>query len=249
MIVLDAIVAAARERAKQLPKGQPAGWPRGVPLDDALRGKERLKLIAEYKRSSPAAGPIAAGRDVVEQVRGYVRAGAAAVSVLTEPSQFGGSLEDLERAAAAVTAPVLMKDFVVDVAQVRVAACLGARGVLLIARILSPAELEELASACAHYGLVPLIECHDEDEVARALAVPRAVLGLNNRDLTTLAVDRGRAIRLLETVPRERVVVAESGYERPEEAAELRGRADAVLVGTALMRAADPEAWIREATR
>jgi indole-3-glycerol phosphate synthase len=179
-------------------------------------------------------------------MRCYERAGAAAVSVLTEPTRFGGSYEDLSRAAHAVSVPALMKDFVVDPAQVREAARLGARGVLLILRCLSESELGELVSACAHYGLTPFLECHDEAEIESALGLEGGVIGANNRDLDTLQIDRALAPRLLAGVPKDRVAVAESGYEKAEDVREIRGVADAVLVGGALMRHEDPSKLIRE---
>ena len=247
MNVLDELVAAARQRVKDLPNREPKEPPRGLSLGEALRGKDRLKVLAEFKQASPSAGSIA-DRDPATQVKLYADAGASAVSVLTEPSRFGGSFDDLAqavRALQAVSVPVLMKDFVIDTAQVRMAALLGARGVLLIARCLSDSLLKALASECRRYGLTALVECHDADEVSRALEIRDAVIGVNNRDLDTLEVHRDLALRLLREVPEERVAVAESGYLKPEDVAELRGIANAVLVGSALMKHDDPTAFIR----
>lgn len=245
MSILEELISSARRRARDLPGEEPIGKPGGQRFDEVLRGKHRLKVIAEFKRASPSSGPVAE-RDVEGQVRRYVEAGASAVSVLTEPSRFGGSFEHLERAVRAVEVPVLMKDFVVDPAQIRMAARLGARAVLLIARCLSDSELEELASACRGYGLVPFVECHDHGELERALQIEDAVLGVNNRNLDSLEIDRGLAPRLLKTVPRDRVTVAESGYEHPSQTRAIRGRADAVLIGSALMKSDNPEVFIRE---
>jgi indole-3-glycerol phosphate synthase len=246
--MLEELVRSARERARALPNTEPAGKPTGLRFDDALRGKRRLSVIAEYKQASPSLGDIAE-RDVVEQVERYVRAGASAVSILTEPSRFRGSLDDLERAVRAVDVPVLMKDFVVHPAQVQAAARLGARAVLLIVRCLEPSELRELGSACRHYGLVPLVECHDEAELERGLAIEEAVLGINNRNLDTLAIDRNLAPRLIGRAPNDRVVVAESGYEEPEHTDAIRGVSDGVLIGSALMKRDDPAAFLHEVTR
>lgn len=248
MSVLEDLVAAARERVKTLPADEPAGKPRGLRFDDALRGKDRLDVIAEFKQASPSLGAIAE-RDVATQVERYVHAGARAVSVLTEPTRFHGSLDHLAQAVRAVDVPVIMKDFVIDPAQVRSAACLGAGSVLLIVRCLANSELRELAACCDRYGLVPLVECHDEAEVARALELENAVVGVNNRDLDTLEINRNLALRLLRNIPTDRVVVAESGYESPADAEEVRGLADAILVGSALMKQAQPEDFIRELTR
>jgi indole-3-glycerol phosphate synthase len=248
MSLLEELVRSARERARGLPNVEPAGKPTGPGFDDALRGKGRLSVIAEFKQASPSLGHIAE-RDVAEQVGRYVRAGASAVSILTEPSRFHGSLDDLERAVRTVDVPVLMKDFVVDPAQVQAAARLRARAVLLIVRCLDPSQLRELGSACLHYGLVPLVECHDEAELERGLAVEGAVLGFNNRNLDTLTVDHSLAPRLADRAPEDRIVVAESGYEEPEQIHAIRGVFDGVLIGSALMNRDDPAAFLSEVMR
>jgi indole-3-glycerol phosphate synthase len=246
--LIDDLVRGARERARRLPAIEPKSPPPSPTFEAAIRGRERLDVIAEFKRRSPSLGRIAE-LDPEAQVRRYRVAGAAAVSVLTEPSRFGGSMDDLSRAARSSSAPVLMKDFVVDPAQVREAARLGARAVLLILRCLSKSELDGLVSACSRYGLTPLLECHDPSEIETALSHPSAVIGANNRDLETLAIDRTLAARLLADVPPERVTVAESGYETAEDVLNVRGLADAVLIGSALMKAPDPAALIREIRR
>ncbi len=243
--LLEDLVRSARERARRIPVLEPEEKPPGRSLASGLGGKHRLDVIAEFKRKSPSLGALGEP-DLVQQVRRYEEAGAAAISVLTEPTRFGGSYEDLSRAARSVDAPVLMKDFVVDPAQVREAARLGARAVLLILRCLSEADLNELVSVCAHYGVTPLLECHRPSEVERALRHESAVIGANNRDLESLEVDRALAPRLLAEVPPGRVAVAESGYEKAEDVRALRGLADAVLVGGALMKHADPARLIRE---
>lgn len=250
MSLLDELVADARLRARELPADEPvasSNQHQRQSLRDALAGKSKLSVIAEFKKASPSLGAIAT-RPLESQVQTYVDAGASAISVLTEPKRFRGSLDDLERAARAVDAPILMKDFVVDVAQIRTAARLGARAVLLIVRCLSRDELDELVAAAHHYGLSPLVECHDVSEVSRALDQKDAVIGVNNRDLDSLVIDRGLAVRVLQEMPRDRVVVAESGYETAEQTRELRGVADAVLMGSALMKLDDPTALIREVT-
>ena len=244
MGLVEELVLSARQRAGRIAVREPEGPPPGPSLEAVLRGKHRLDVIAEFKRKSPSFGAIAEP-DIDEQVRRYEKAGAAAISVLTEPTRFGGSYEDLSRAVGSVEVPVLMKDFVVDPAQVREAARLGARAVLLILRCLSEADLDELVSACAHYGLTPLLECHRASEIEKALRHDAAVLGANNRDLETLEIDRALAPRLLAEVPGDRVAVAESGYEKAEDVRGLRGLADAVLVGSALMRHEDPAKLVK----
>ena len=211
----------------------------------ALAGREKISIVAEFKRSSPSVGGIAPSSDVVRQVRRYAELGVAAISVLTEPSRFSGSEEDLVRAAEAVDLPLLMKDFVVDTAQVRRGAELGASAILLIVRCLSDVQLQELAAACVEHAITPLVECHDPAEVDRALAVENAVIGVNNRDLSSLEIDLTNAPTLLARVPKDRIAIAESGYAGPQDVDAVRGIADAVLIGTALMRASDPEDFVR----
>jgi indole-3-glycerol phosphate synthase len=242
--LLSELVLGARARARLLPSVEPSRRARRSFLS-AIQGKDRLEVVAEFKRRSPSQGEIA-GPDLETQLARYERAGAAAVSVLTEPTRFGGSMSDLERAARAVGIPVLMKDFVVDPAQVREAARLGADAVLLIVRCLSGSELEELVSACSHYRLTPLVECRSEAEIEEASRFDSAVIGVNNRDLETLEIDPSLAPRLLAEVPFERVVVAESGYRGAGDVSALPGLADAVLIGSALMRREDPERLIGE---
>ncbi len=248
MGLVDDLVWSARVRARSLHSLEPqmlVSPPPSPSFEAAIRGKELLDVIAEFKRRSPSLGNIAEP-DIEGQVRRYRDAGAAAVSVLTEPTRFGGSYQDLSRAARSLDAPVLMKDFIVDPAQVREAARLGARAVLLILRCLSDEDLDELVAACAHYRLTPLLECHQASEIDKALGYHSAVIGANNRDLETLEIDRNLAARLLADVPRDRVTVAESGYEKGSDVRDIRGLADAVLIGSALMRCHEPSTLIRE---
>ncbi len=254
MGLIEDLVEGARVRAKTLPRREP---PDSNELNgpnerserpsfrEALRGKGSVAVIAEYKQASPSLGDIAE-RSLIEQVVKYERAGAAALSVLTEPTRFRGSYDDLENAAATVSLPVLMKDFIVDPAQVREAAHLGASAVLLIVRCLARSELLELAALAAELSLTPLVECHNTRELDAALAIEDAVIGVNNRDLDTLEMDRSLAPRLLSDVPVERVVVAESGYLTADDVREVRGLADAVLMGSALMKLDAPASLIGE---
>ncbi|HLQ37560.1 MAG TPA: indole-3-glycerol-phosphate synthase [Planctomycetota bacterium] len=241
--LLQRIIAAARVRAAalELPAVGPARSPRGFAA--ALRGRSQLHVIAEFKRKSPAGGSFAAV-SVTSAVRAYAAGGASALSVLTEPQWFGGSFADLAAAAAATSLPVLCKDFVVAATQVHAAAAAGASAVLLIVRCLPGGQLGELVAAAGEAGLAVLLECHDERQLERALSFGIAVIGINNRDLDSLQVDRSVVRRLLPRVPLDRVVVAESGYETPEQLRELRGCCDAALVGTALLRARDPAAFL-----
>lgn len=226
-----------------------AAAPPPLHLADALRrSSERagIAVIAEVKRASPSAGAIAA-RDAGEQARTYERAGAAAISVLTEGRHFAGSLDDLRAVRAAVGVPVLRKDFVVAPAQLLEARAYGADAALLIAAALDDAELRDLLQAAADLGLSPLVETHSERDLERALATDAEVIGVNARDLETLEVDPTTALARLGLIPEDRVAVLESGIaeRRHVEAAAAAG-ARAVLVGEALMRADDPGAKLRE---
>ncbi len=204
-------------------------------------------VIAEVKRRSPSAGPIAAdGEDVVGRARAYVAGGAAMVSVLCEPHWFGGSVEDLRAVRAAISAPVLAKEFVVDERQLPLLRAAGADAVLLLA-VLHPARrLTRLVGLARDLGLEPLVEVHGPREIDRALASGARLVGINNRDLRTLAVDPETAIRMRGLVPDDRIVVGESGVREPRTIAAWRAAGlDAALVGEALVRAADPAAAVR----
>ncbi len=217
--------------------------PRG--FAEALRRGEPPAVIAEVKRASPSAGSIA-DRDPAERARAYEAGGAAALSVLTEPRHFGGSLADLRAARWATSLPVLRKDFLVHPSQLIESRAAGADAVLLIAAALDDAELAALLALAGDLGLGVLLEAHAEDDLERALATDAQVIGVNARDLETLEVDGERALRLLGRIPGDRVAVLESGISRPEQARRaVEAGARAILVGEALMRAEDPAALIR----
>ena len=206
-----------------------------------------LHLIAEIKRRSPSAGQIAtADDDIVARARAYQAGGAAAISVLCEPHWFGGSIDDLAAVRAAVSVPVLAKEFVVDPRQLPLLRHAGADAVLLIAVLQAPSALARLVDQALDLGLEPLVEVHDARELDAALATRARVIGINNRDLRTLDVDPERASRLRAAVPEDRLVVAESGVR---DVGVIRGwRAlgvDAALVGETLVRSGDPVAAVR----
>ena len=246
--VLDRLMRAAERRAARLAAGPPPAPPGHdrPSFRDAIGGRDTLSVIAEFKRRSPSAGAIR-DDDPGARARAYREAGASAVSVLTDPDAFGGSLEDLQAASRASSLPILMKDFVVDPVQIRGGWAAGASAVLLIVRCLEQTRLHRLYEETRSLGLDALVEVHDAAELDRALALEEAIVGINNRDLDTLDTDRRRAAALLPNVPPGRIAVAESGYLEPAHLAELRGQADAVLIGTALMRAPDPAAFLRAA--
>jgi indole-3-glycerol phosphate synthase len=248
-----------RARAADVAAGR-FGWtggaepPRVAPaaasgLKAALAGRAEVgapvAVIAEVKRASPSQGPIAE-LDPLATARAYAAAGAAAVSVLTEPHRFGGALAHLQAVAAAVPVPALRKDFVVHPRQVEEAAAAGARGVLLIVGLLGAATGTYLRYA-RRLGLDALVEVHDEGELALAIAAGADLIGVNNRDLRTLEIDLGCAPRLIAAGRGDPSVtwVAESGYGERAQLAALRGVADAVLIGTRLAASGDVGAALR----
>lgn len=209
------------------------------PFAEGLRrpAGERLRVIAEAKKASPSAGVLRAAYDPGALAADYEAAGAAAVSVLTEPGRFLGSMHHLTEARARTALPILCKDFVVHERQIYEARVRGADAILLIAALLSPGQLREYGTLAAEMRLEVLTEVFEEGELERALALSGAV-GVNNRDLRTLAVERGRAERILARVPSDRVRVAESGYAaRADLDALARQGMDAVLMGETLLRA------------
>jgi indole-3-glycerol phosphate synthase len=208
-----------------------------------------LSLIAEFKRRSPSVGEISTTAVVAEQVGAYERGGAAALSVLTDEHHFGGSLEDLRAARAACDLPILRKDFIVDPYQLYEAAVHGADAVLLIVRALDDRELATMYLEARGLDLDCLVEVHDPGELQRALEIDADAIGINNRDLDTGTVDVTTTYELMPDVPAGKTVVAESGISSRAELEELeRVGVDAVLIGGALMSAADPEAKARELT-
>ena len=205
-----------------------------------------VAVIAELKRSSPSKGAINSGMDAGRQAAAYAAGGAAALSVLTEPTRFGGRTADLAAAANATTIPLLKKDFHVDPLQIVEARALGASAVLLIARALDDDALAALVALAHDVGIEPLVEIRDERELDAALAAGARVIGVNNRDLETLAIDRGTGDRLLPLIPPHCVAIAESGVrDAADVAAAARAGADAVLVGSSVAAAADPAHAVR----
>jgi indole-3-glycerol phosphate synthase len=224
------------------------GRPEPRPFQEALT-RPGISVIAEHKRRSPSAGAIREGAEVDEIVRAYERGGAAALSVLTEPFHFGGSLDDLHAARAAAHLPVLRKDFIVDPYQLVESAAAGADAVLLIVAALEPATLLALHREALALDLDVLVEVHDEEELEAALEVEAEVIGINNRDLGDFSVDIERTYELLSDVPAGKTVVSESGFSTREQLDDLdRVGVDAVLIGETLMRAPDIEAACRELT-
>jgi len=206
-------------------------------------------VIAEVKRRSPSKGDLARIPDPAELARHYEKGGAAAISVLTEQRRFGGSLDDLRAVRAAVETPLLRKDFVVTDYQVLEARAAGADLVLLIVAALDDPTLKRLHDLAVELGLTVLVEVHDEDETARAVALGAQLIGVNARNLKTLAVDDSTFGRLAPLIPDDRVKVAESGIAGPADVARfVREGAGVVLVGEALVKDGDPEAAVAAMT-
>ncbi len=240
MPVLDQIIAATRATLPELQRRRPAleraaaGCPESPSFLDALR-RPTVALIAEVKRRSPSAGAINMRLDPAALATAYQAGGAAAISVLTDGPFFGGSLADLEAVTGAVQIPVLRKDFILDEVQLLEARIAGAAAVLLIARVLSDAELARLHQAAADLRLAVLVEAHTVAEVERAMAAGAQVIGVNARDLDDFSIHREAAWAMLARIPSDRLAVAESGMATVAdvEAAAVAG-ADAVLIGGAL---------------
>ncbi len=219
------------------------------PAKPALAALSRpgASLIAEVKRRSPSKGELATIADPAALASAYAAGGAAAISVLTEQRRFGGSLADLDAVRAAVDVPLLRKDFVVTPYQVAEARAHGADLVLLIVAALEQSLLAELHAQIREYGMLPLVEVHDGDELERAARIGAELIGVNARDLRTLQVDRGVFGQLRPLVPDGVLAVAESGVRGPADVAEYAAAgADAVLAGEACVSGADPLATVAE---
>lgn len=202
-----------------------------------------VSLIAECKRRSPGAGAIRPGLDPGVLTSGYQRAGASALSVLTDETYFGGSLEDLTAVRAATTIPILRKDFTLDRMHLLEARAQGADAVLLIVRILDDGLLRRLYREALDLGLGVLVEVHDAEELERARRMDARVIGINNRDLATFTTDLATTERLLNTVPPDVVIVSESGIRNRRDVERLgRAGVDAILVGESILATEDPSA-------
>lgn len=250
---LDRIVEAHRTSASADPR--PMGALRAAALAHADTVARRdfvsaltvagLSVIAEIKRRSPSKGALNAMLDPAATARAYANGGAACLSVLTDVDHFGGSVHDLQTARAAVTLPVLRKDFTVCEADVYDTSLMGADAVLLIVAALSDVELVTLLTVANELHLASLVEVHDEAELERAVAAGAVLIGVNQRDLRTFEVDTQRAVRVAAAMPSHVVRVAESGVRDRDDAAVLAAAGfNAVLVGESVVTAGDPEAAV-----
>ena len=250
--LLETIVAATRcavdERRARRPlqdveRAAANRRPRGDRFVAALAAADRYSVIAECKRRSPSRGVIREEYEPTQIAAGYAAAGAAAISVLTEPAFFDGALDHLRAVRERVEVPLLQKDFIVSEYQLVEGRAAGADAALLIAAALDDETLRRLAAEAAELDLAVLAEVHNRRELDRVLAAGAAVVGVNNRNLRTLAVDLEASRTLVDAIPEGTVAVAESGLRTPADLRELRGAGyDAFLMGESLMSRADPGA-------
>ena len=261
MNILREIADRARERVAEKKRTVPlteiaaaarlikTGAADDFPFERALR-TDGMSFICEVKRASPSGGMFAREYPYAEIAAEYEAAGAAAVSVLTEPYYFLGRDEHLKEIAAAVKLPLLRKDFVVDEYMIYEAKILGANAVLLITALTDTVKLAGFVETAHGLGLSALVETRDESEIDAALNAGARIIGVNNRDLTTFAVDTGRSARLRRRVPDSVLFVSESGVKTARDVEELRRcGVDAVLVGEALMRAPDKMSMLNSLRR
>jgi len=252
--MLNEIIAQKREEVEQRKKSIPLSRlkegiaQREAPLDFALALEDtHTRLIAEVKRASPSRGVLCPDFDPVELARKYAQGGAAAISVLTEANYFEGSIDHLAAIREEIHLPLLRKDFIFDPYQVYESRAYGADALLLIVAILNQKQLEELLSLSHNLGLKCLVETHSQGEVERAVSSQAKIIGINNRDLTTFAIDVNTTRQLLPLIPQGRIVVSESGISSRSDVERLKGwGVNAVLVGEALVTAGDIVTKVRE---
>lgn len=258
-MILDEIAARTRDRIarrrQELPlealkeQAERLSADTGFPFEKALKGEE-LQFICEVKKASPSKGVIAQDFPYLQIAQEYEQAGAAAVSVLTEPFWFQGSSAYLKEIAGTLCIPVLRKDFTVDEYMIYEAKVLGADAVLLICAILDDEELNRYHALAESLGLSALVEVHDEEEARRALAAGAKIIGVNNRNLKDFTVDISNSLRIRPMIPKEVVFVSESGMKTEADIRALRENGtDAVLIGETLMRSADKKEMIARLKR
>ncbi|MCQ2531682.1 MAG: indole-3-glycerol phosphate synthase TrpC [Saccharofermentans sp.] len=253
--ILETIAEATRVRVAEAKKAFPLGdikaaayaAPKGDFAFENALAADGMSFICECKKASPSKGIIAEDFPYVDIAREYEAAGASAISVLTEPQWFKGSLEYLREIAAEVKTPCLRKDFTVDEYMIYEAKLAGASAVLLICSILDEATLKEYITICDELGLSALVEAHDEDEANMAIRSGARVIGVNNRDLKTFTVDPTNCLRLRALIPDNILFVGESGVKTAEDIKTLYdNKVDAVLIGESFMRSPDKVAFLAE---
>lgn len=255
MTILDELAAYARVRTEEAKnkisahemKSAALSMPKGnFEFEKALK-KSDVAFICECKKASPSKGIIAEEFDYLGIAKEYEKAGADAISVLTEPKWFLGSLDYLKEIASEVSIPCIRKDFTVDEYMIYEAKVAGASAVLLICSILSEDEIREYIKICDELGLSALVEAHDDKEIKTAISAGARVIGVNNRNLKDFTVDTSNSASLRQMVPEDIIFVSESGVKTAEDIASLRlAGADAVLIGETLMRADDKKKKLNE---
>jgi len=243
-IILKEIIERNRREAPELPVGRSSRQRKVIDAAASLRMKP---FIAEIKKASPSAGEICSGVDVLAQAKYYRRGGAGAVSVLTEPAYFKGSIDNLKAVAGAIDLPVLCKDFIVHERQIERAHEAGADMVLLIAAILTHQELRRLTAIAGILGLSVLHEIHRIEEFVKLRGIDCTMVGVNARDLSTFTVDLPAAADTMRNLSGNFLKIAESGISRADDVRLMRSSgAQAFLVGSSLMKSGDPEGALRE---
>lgn len=251
---LQTVMDQKRLEVDQLRAGNDFAEMRGRAMDmpacrdfvAALKDHPITPVIAEVKKASPSLGDIATGTDPATQAATYAAAGAAACSVLCDQRFFKGSLDDLKAVRAAVDLPLLAKDFHIDEIQLAAARLAGADAALLVAAVLTPERLAELYNEALALGLTPLVEVHKVEELPLVLPLDPPLVGINNRNLDTLEIDLQTSIDVRPLIPRDILVVAESGISQAEDIARLKGAGcNAFLIGSALMQSGDPATALR----
>jgi len=254
-MILDEIIANKKNELQQAKQSTPlahleralADVPPAGDFQGALDRPGRVRLIAEIKRASPSAGLIASDLKPADHAVLYKRAGADALSVLTDSKYFRGSLADLKDAKRAARLPTLRKDFIVDPYQILEARAFGADAILLIARVLDANLIQELMNVARRHRMCSLVEVHNEGDLETALRTDVRLIGINNRDLDTLEIDLATTDRLVPLIPRDRLIVSESGISQPEEVRHLRELGvSAILVGQSILQSSDPRQKLRQ---
>ncbi|OGP50759.1 MAG: hypothetical protein A2Y79_04620 [Deltaproteobacteria bacterium RBG_13_43_22] len=249
--LIEILEAKKQEVAQLKKKGISSPGQRDIPgirdFKSAISKPGRINLIAEIKFASPSAGTIREKSNPMKIGQIYERAGAAAISLLTDQKFFHGHLENLPGVKQAVDLPVLRKDFIIEEIQIREALAWGADAILLIVRILSEAQLKELLHVCHENGLAALVEVHDREDLEKALHSKAEIIGINNRDLDTFEINLQTTQKLAALIPEGHIIIGESGIHRPQDIVDLKGSGiNAVLVGSSLMSSDDIESKTRE---
>lgn len=245
-MILDDILVYKRQEVMHLPLLKKTTLPATeYDFKQALL-KQQLTVIAELKPRSPAAGSLSEDYQPLAQALKYQTGGASALSVLTDQNYFGGSYDDIRAIRSQITLPILCKDFIVDIKQIYLARQAGADACLLIVAALSDAELSQFNQEITQLGMISVVEVFNETELKRALKIQPEIIQINNRNLRDFTVNLGNAHKLCQHVPDNIVIISASGINTPEEVKQIPSRANAVLIGSALMKSPNPAQFIQQ---